>query len=76
MLNRKYFPRLPADKNSRQKSLSEVSLYTLSMNYQGKQINHHEKYHEESKTRTLQIQRVAWQLEIPGETNNTTENLK
>ena len=33
-------------------------------------------YCEEAKTRTIQIQCVAGQLEIPGLPNNTTGNLK
>ena len=39
------------------------------------QINH-EKYHDESKTGTRQMQRVALQVEIGGKSNNETENLK
>ena len=45
------------------------------MNHHGKTKNY-EKYQKDSKTRTRQIQRVAWQLEIPWKSNNTTENLK
>ena len=35
------------------------------MNHQGK-TNSHEKYQEDSKTRTWQIQGVTWQLEFLG----------
>lgn len=31
-------------------------------------------YHEESKTRIRQLQRVGWQVEIHWKPNNTTEN--
>ena len=34
------------------------------------------QYYEEANTRNQQIQRVAWQMEIPGLSNNTTGNLK
>ena len=33
-------------------------------------------YYEKAETRTQQIQRADWQMEIPGQPNNTTENLK
>ena len=38
----------------------------------GELINHI-KFHEKSKTRTRQMECVAWQLEIPGKPNDTTE---
>ena len=42
------------------------------MNHDVKKINR-TKYHEESKTRTPQMQCIAWQLEIPEKLNITTE---
>ena len=41
------------------------------MNHHSKHINHASQYYEEAE-----IQCVAWQMEIPGLSNNTTGNLK